>query len=590
MSADKKSANKVQEKQNIIFEYALLFIFAVFVILLSTTKLNGEDDLYWHMATGKFILANKYVPDTDVFGFVTSGMPWIPFEWLWDITAYLIFGFGNFTGLYIFTYILVILIFYLLYSVLKKFRINTAAAVLFLFVVALGIKYRIGIKPQMFTYLFFVLVLKLIADYKYFSANIKRLYFIPAIFLIWANVHMGVIAGILLWGIFFVSELWTFKNKNKINPDNFSVPTTKSLYTESIVTVLSVIAMMINPSNIKTYLYSFSHTQMKMIDYIYEWFSPFHPNYSGKLFIIVYIIFLLGFISVLYYSVKRKDYFSLILVPVFIIYSIRAVRFTTDYILISAIFIVVSLNFILTVKNYSFNFTKYNKPLIYITGLVLLVSIIITPDNKIFRIIGFNSAFGTGLYEETYPVNMYNFIRENKIAEIGKRPFQTLDNGGFFIWNFSGSKNFIDSRNLNDSIYFTQIKIRDKKPGYIDAIRAYKFDYFMIFNPIMITNNKSLESSVISYLCSGNEEWSTVYWDDKSLLSVKNNEEFKDIVSKFGYKYFTPYNLYYRKDVIEKALKEDKETLMKELQRRQNEEPNSFYINNFMQIYGKQIN
>ena len=589
MSADKKSANKVQEKQNIIFEYALLFIFAVFVILLSTTKLNGEDDLYWHMATGKFILANKYVPDTDVFGFVTEGMPWIPFEWLWDITAYLIFSFGNFIGLYIFTYILVILIFYLLYSVLKKFRINTATAVLFLFVIALGIKYRIGIKPQMFTYLFFVLVLKLITDYKYFSSNIKRLYIIPVIFLIWANVHMGVIAGILLWGIFFISELWTFKNKNKINPDNFLVPTAKSLYTETIVTVLAVIAMIINPGNIKTYLYSFSHTQMKMIDYIYEWFSPFHQNYSGKLFIIIYIIFLAGFIPVLYYSFKRKDYFSLILVPVFIIYSIRAVRFTTDYILISAIFIIISLNFILTAKNYSFNFIKYNKPLIYITGLILLVSIIITPDNKIFRIIGFNSAFGTGLYEETYPVNMYNFIRENKINETGKNPFQTLDNGGFFIWNFPGSKNFIDSRNLNDSIYFTQIKIRDKKPGYIDAIRAYKFDYFMIFNPIMITNNKLLESSVISYLCS-NEEWSTVYWDDKSLLSVKNIEEFKDVILKFGYKYFTPYNLYYRKDIIEKALKEDKETLMKELQRRQNEEPNSFYINNFMQIYGKQIN
>jgi len=374
MPATKKVAKQIPEKQNIIFEYALLFIFAVFVILLSTTKLNGEDDLYWHMATGKFILANRYIPDTDVFGFVTSGMPWIPFEWLWDIIAYLIYGFSDFTGLYVFTYILVILIFYLLYSVLKKFGINTAIAVLFLFVVALGIKYRIGIKPQMFTYLFFVLVLKLITDYKYFSANTKRLYFIPAIFLIWANVHMGVLAGISILGIFLISELWTYKNKVEINPGNFEIPNGKSLKTAGIVTVLSVIAMMINPSHIKTYLYSLSHTQMKMIDSIYEWFSPFHPNYSGKLFIIIYIIFLAGVFPVLYYSVKKKDYFSLILVPVFIIYSIRAVRFTTDYILISSIFIIVSVNFILTTKKYSFNFTKNNKPLLFITGFNDVIS------------------------------------------------------------------------------------------------------------------------------------------------------------------------------------------------------------------------
>jgi hypothetical protein len=227
---------------------------------------------------------------------------------------------------------------------------------------------------------------------------------------------------------------------------------------------------------------------------------------------------------------------------------------------------VISLNFIFTVKRYSFNFNINKKPLAIIAGLLIIVSIILTPGNQIFRIIGFNSAFGTGLYTDTYPINMYNFIRENKINEIGKRPFQTLDYGGYFIWNFPGSKNFIDSRNLNDSIYDKFMTIRDKKTGFNEQIRECNFDI------------------------GSNDDWITIYWDDKSILSVKNNDAFKEISSKFGYKYLTPYNLYYGKVIIEKALKEDKETLLKEVHRKQSEEPNGFYLNTFMQSYGKQLN
>ena len=591
--SSKKKVNKISKdipvKQSIHIEYALLFIFAVFVVLLSTTKLNGEDDLYWHMATGKFIVENKYVPDTDVFGFITSGTPWIPFEWLWDVTAYIIFSFSNFTGLYILTYITVILIFYLLYSIFKKFKISTSVTILFLFIAALGIKYRIGIKPQMFTYLFFVLLLKLIIDYKYFHVYIKKLYFIPVVFLFWANIHMGVLAGLLIMGIFFVSEFWTYNKRNRIKPQSFIAPDKKSLITVSITSLLSVIAVLINPANIKTYIYSLSHTNMKLLDSIYEWYSPFHPSYSGKLFIIIYILFLIGVLPVFYYAFRNRDFFAGLLCPVFAIYSFRAVRFTTDFILVTIVFIVISLNFIFTVKRYSFNFNINKKPLTYIAGLLLIVSIILTPGNQIFRIIGFNSAFGTGLYQDTYPINMYNFIRDNKINEIGKRPFQTLDNGGYFIWNFPESKNFIDSRNLNDSIYDKYMIIRDRKPGFNEQIRDCNFDYFMLFNPIMISNNKILESSVISYVGSNND-WVTVYWDDKSILSVKNDDAYKEISSKFGYKYLTPYNLYYGKVIIEKALKEDKETLLKEVHRKQSEEPNGFYLNTFMQSYGKQLN
>lgn len=590
MSDSKKNIKKPAENVSKVPEYILLFIFSVFLVLLSTTKLNGEDDLYWHMSTGRFIVENKYVPSTDVFGHVTSGMQWIPFEWLWDIITYSIYSFSGFIGLYIFTYILVLLIFYLLFLTLKKFGISTSIAVLSLFITALGIKYRIGIKPQMFTYLFFVLIIKLIADYKYFSGSIKKLYYIPLIFLVWANLHMGVLAGFLIWGIFFISELLTFRNRNIIKKTDFRIPDTSGIKTIGIITVLSLIALVINPNHINTYLYSFSHTGMKLLDSIYEWYSPFHANFSGKLFIIIYILFLAGLIPVLYYSVKQKDYFAMLLVPLFAVYSLRAVRFNADYILVSAILLIAALNYFFTSRKYSFNFKLENKPLQITAAIFLLACIVSTPNNGIFRFIGFNSAFGTGIYEPTFPVKMYNFVRDNKINEIGKHPYQLIDNGGYFLWNFPGSKDFIDSRNLNDSIYFSALNIRDRKPGYLKTINDYKIDYFMIFNPLMIQDNKFTGQSLILQLSSDTTNWSLVYWDDQSQLFVKRNDEFKDIISKYNYKYVTPYNVYFGKPAIDKAIKEDKQTLLNEINRKKAEEPNGVFLYNFLQFYGKGLN
>lgn len=588
MSTSKKVVKKpVEIVSNVSkdYEYILLFIFAVFVILLSTTKLNGEDDLFWHMATGKFIVENKYIPDTDVFGHVTGGMPWIPFEWFWDIFAYTIYSFSGFTGLYVFTYILVLLIFYLLYTVLKKFGISSSIAILSLFIAALGIKYRIGIKPQMFTYLFFVLIIKLITDYKYFSADIKKLYYIPFIFLVWANIHMGVLAGLLILVIFLISEIWIYKNRSSYKNADFKIPDSKNLKTIGLITACSVIAALINPNHFKTYSYVISHSDMKMLDFIYEWYSPFHQNFSGKLFIIIYIIFLIGILPVIYYSFKQKDYFAMILLPVFGAYSLRAVRFTTDYILISAVFIIMSLNYFFKLKNPAYSFNRERKPVIIAVIIIILASSIYTPSNGIYRLIGFNSAFGMGIYEPTFPVKMFDFIKKNKINEIGKHPFQLIDNGGYFIWNFPNSKNFIDSRNLNDSIYFTALNFRDRKPGFIKTINEYKIDYFMIFNPLMLQDNKFQGQSILLYLNSDTTNWSLVYWDDQSQLFVKKSDEFKDIISKYRYKYVTPFNIYFGKEIIDKAKKEDMALLQSEVNRKKNDEPQGVFLYNFMNFY-----
>jgi hypothetical protein len=572
-------------KENKLFDNALLALLFIFVIIFSFSKINGEDDIFWHLSTGKYIIETKSVPSQDVFGFITQGQQWIPFEWGWDVTAYSIFSAADFIGLYIFNVIIIAVIFFLIYLMLRKFKVPLPLSIFYLLILILGVRYRLEIKPNIISYLFLVLTLFLIVNYKYFGKSYKILFFIPPIFMVWANMHMGVLAGVMLLGIYLSSEIILFVKEKKKEGLKYAI----------IVFAASIIFMLINPNHIMTYIYSFQHTQMKMIDQIYEWMSPFNSNFLGKLFNIIYIIFLAGILVVYADFKKKKDWFEILVYILFAVYSLRAVRFTVDFIFVVSIFLFIAIYHIIK-KETTLNLIRNGIYVKLFLLFMLVIFIFSTPNDKLYRALGFQKTFGTGIYEETFPVNMFNFMKENKITEIGERPFNTFDFGGYFIWNFPGKKNFIDSRNLNDSIWNSFITIFTKQTGYQNLINEYRLDYFAIFQTSYLqaagsgnTNAipKIFESNIISYLSSKPDEWKLIYWDDKSFLYVKNEDKFKELISKYEYKYFTPYNLCFKGNILQSAMNSKDESLSKEIARKYNEEPKGYFVYLFKTNFDK---
>lgn len=574
-----KPKSRSDQKNNPTLLYiSSIILLAVFAVMLSLTKLNGEDDLFWHIETGRFIVDNKYIPSTDVFSFATYGEKWIPFEWGWDVITFLIYNNFGFTTLYVFNGIIILTIFALLFILLRKFDFSIPFITTLLTILALGIKYRLGIKPHMFTYLFLVLLLYILLNVKYFNASKKILYIIPFIFVLWANLHMGVLGGILLLFIFLVAEFLNHKKYLSHKKDY--------LISLLVIFILSLFALFINPHGYNTYIYSYEHTQMKMLNEIYEWYSPFNKVFMGKLFNLIYIFFIISGIIVIRYSFKKKDYLPALIYIVFAFYSFRAVRFIVDFELVAFTFFALSWDSIIKYKinSYFQNKSALSASLI---SILLIIFILLTPNNTIFRIIGFNSDFGLGIYEPTFPVKMFKFMKENKIAEIGERPFNTLEYGGYFLHNFPGRKNFIDSRNLNDTIYYNFYEIVNKKPGFFRLMEKYNFDYFIIFRPLMSTPEgvAEMKSIITSYLSENSNTWKLIYFDLQSMLFVKNEEKFSDIISKFEYKYLNPYILNYKLKSVEEAFEKDKDTIIKEIERKEKEEPDNHFTPKLREMY-----
>ncbi|HEX2787907.1 MAG TPA: hypothetical protein VHP32_08380 [Ignavibacteria bacterium] len=593
MSKTKKNKSQPQKVYSPYYDYALFIIFGIFIVLLTTFKITGDDDVFWHLATGKYIIETGHVPSQDIFGYVTEGQEWMPFEWGWDILTYGIYSIGGYEGLSILRTAIFLLIFYIYFLIYKKFKISPTISFLILTVLAFGTMDRLSPRPHIISFLFFVLLLYIIIQYRYFNrVNYKILFFLPLIFLFWANMHMGIIAGMFLFGIWLVSEIIIYFRPQSFSSKEIPALSKPELTRLALIFLACILIMLVNPNFYQTYIYAYSHTKMKLLETINEWRSPFGDGSDGGFVGTIYKIFLFGGLIILYYAVKKKDLFAGLVYLGFAFYSVRAVRFTVDYNIIVSVFFTIALSFIiehLRSKGIKNLFTINPIPKVIIS-VFLIYCIFNLPNNKLYlETLQYYRISGFGINSDFIPTQMFDFMKQNQIPEKGERVFNHFGTGGFLIWNFPGEKNFIDSRNLNDSIFFEYNTITGKRPGFEQKVKDYNFEYAMYLAPDLVRAPQEMEQTSISYF-SKNPDWRLVFWDDKSFLWLKNEPKFNDVTEKYTYKYLTPYNFVYNKALLEKGIREDKETVKKELQRKMNEEPNGVIVNSFLQTYGNKLN
>ena len=188
--------------------YAAYGLLLVLVILLCLSKLY-DDDVFWQLATGRWIVQHRSIPDRDVFGFITEGQRWIPMEWLWGIILYLTYAATQSYGaLEILAAILCAGILALQILTMHRLRIATPIALLIALLVVCTALGRLVPRPHIITALGLSATVYAIYRCRHSDeSNSNILYVLPPIFLVWANMHPGVLAGMMLLGLAILSEI-----------------------------------------------------------------------------------------------------------------------------------------------------------------------------------------------------------------------------------------------------------------------------------------------------------------------------------------------------------------------------------------------
>jgi len=157
----------------------------LFIALGATACLMPmQADSYWHLRAGEDIWRTGAVPLCDTYSYTAAGRPWPNHEWLWQAVTYALFSAGGQPLLVLASAAMAVGACAIIYRLM--IGETTTRFVLML----LGTPLIAGVwavRPQIATLLLLAALLWLLMRERYL--------WIPALFLLWANVHGAVALG-----------------------------------------------------------------------------------------------------------------------------------------------------------------------------------------------------------------------------------------------------------------------------------------------------------------------------------------------------------------------------------------------------------
>ncbi len=153
-----------------------------------------DTDLWWGLATGRYIVEQGRIPDRDVFTFTAENAPWVNQEWLSHVLHYVLFRELGGRALALYKIALAAATVLLAASVGRRrsgsFVLGAGSAMAAAFLC----RTYFDIRPQLFTFLG-ALAMVAITDAYRRGARPRLLLTLPLLTALWANLHFGFVYG-----------------------------------------------------------------------------------------------------------------------------------------------------------------------------------------------------------------------------------------------------------------------------------------------------------------------------------------------------------------------------------------------------------
>jgi hypothetical protein len=310
------------------------FTIAIFLtLLIAAIQPVTDPDFWWHITTGNWILSHQAVPRHDLYTFTVPDHRWITHEWLSEVLLSALYAVGRLPLVSLVLGAVTAAGFLFVYLAIDR-RVNFVIAGLTL---ALGVAAANpiwGPRIQMITFALSALTYLLVK--RFCEGNSRALYLLPAVMLVWVNLHAGFVLGYAILGLAFAVEALRYLLRR---PAAISLPRLRAM---AVVLATSVAVAIVNPNGWDIYLYPFqtggSAEQQRLI---VEWFSPnFQMSqiwaFEAMIFLIIgglalsrriearqFLLLLVG-LGLALHSVRNLSLFMLVAVPALADYAQQA--------------------------------------------------------------------------------------------------------------------------------------------------------------------------------------------------------------------------------------------------------------------------
>jgi hypothetical protein len=280
-------------------------------------------DVFWHLASGQWMLQHHAVIRHDPFSYTVNGHSWFAEEWGFEvILAWTVAHVGS-ASYWLFAAApccaAVVL------SVMRWRRQGAQpiwSAVLAI-VASLGLAMGVAPRPQVLSYALFALELLILTLARKDSRWLMSL---PVIILVWANLHGSFLAGL---GVLALDvALSTSLAASLFSPSAARrLMVSRPLPSKAAMTALgaSVLAACVNPHGVALYTYALKvATSSKLAGYIDEWKSP---DFHAPVIMAAVALPTVAAVFLLASGRRRVELFDLAVWLVVLVATLRATRF-----------------------------------------------------------------------------------------------------------------------------------------------------------------------------------------------------------------------------------------------------------------------
>ncbi len=195
-------------------------LFAVPALMCVHVAFVCDMDLWWHLRAGEWILAHHTVPRVDPFSSAMAGKPWMAYSWLFELLAVKLYTWLGLAGSVAYSSAMILTITGAMFHLVRRLQGGFPRAVLLSFAGVFCMAHLYTPRPWLFTILFFILEMDILMQARK-TGRLRELLWLPAIFALWANVHIEFVDGLFVLGLAWAETLaagWGLGEKTRLRP------------------------------------------------------------------------------------------------------------------------------------------------------------------------------------------------------------------------------------------------------------------------------------------------------------------------------------------------------------------------------------
>jgi hypothetical protein len=318
-------------------DHVWLFAAAALIALRPLLTPIPPHDFWWHLATGRAIATTWQIPVVDAFSYTRAGEPFFNQSWLAQLLMYGIYQLGGVPLLLVAQAAVLALAYWIILRLclLRGGGVQLSVGILLLTTMPLSFD-NWNVRPQSYTFPIFAAFLYILTQYRLGRGN--RLWLLPALMVLWVNLHGSFVLGGALVAITLGGEwlrrrvaarrerlAWATRPIGEPEdvlrrPESTAPPPLLPLLGWG---ALAALALVINPRGLGVLGYVRNLLSTSAVtSLVTEWAPPTIRDLGG----VIFYLFLFLTIAVLAYARRRPDPVDMLLAAAFLWLSLGAVR------------------------------------------------------------------------------------------------------------------------------------------------------------------------------------------------------------------------------------------------------------------------